>query len=579
MKKMNGADLVRQIVNHQDFKLENLLDFVRKSEPEWLEFKAAILPETWELDTKGEKKFEYDTKKENLTNFIWDVAKEVIAMANTCGGAIVLGVDNDGNIVGLDNSDKDKRLAESEDKFTREVLDVCFKPDSQEWRCFKNSYKISSKTLYSMIEYKFVEAKNKKVVFIIVEPIPSKNKLLYVNDTSNKREFIYVRDKGETGRVREYYLKSEIEEYDNSRKQAKNSFNLVYDRYVERLKKQSDEPHVSSYLYDNEIRNLAYKTEIINSLDASKSFLTKLIYKIPLNFRIKDLTSTIKDFKREIKIDNFGYFSKCDISTNKILRESTKDIFVWAKIEECDLPLIYTLDFSKLKGKSKIRITNLKSSSGLYLNSIEMIPVRDYCCLSFNLQGDKIAVEDYLGLVSRRMFGGIEFSNGNKCFDEVKPTISGFIKEITKCVKENREIQISNLHLNSSGEKPIVMQYLLFDDKFEIDPSNKISSVIFNLISTLSRPKIEYPKNDLPRIWQHNDSLDTLYGFHSSSLSCFANSKNEFNTNTKPIVFMKANYFQWLITNELRDSKKSLDSVSNTFTENVRKTFFEKLKK
>ena len=46
---------------------------------------------------------EYCELKMMLTK---DIKKEIIAFANTNGGKIYIGVDDDGNIIGIDNPDK-----------------------------------------------------------------------------------------------------------------------------------------------------------------------------------------------------------------------------------------------------------------------------------------------------------------------------------------------------------------------------------------------------------------------------------------------------------------------------------------
>ena len=45
--------------------------------------------------------------KRELTN---DIAKEIIALANTKGGQIIIGIDDEGNVIGVNNS---KQVCES----------------------------------------------------------------------------------------------------------------------------------------------------------------------------------------------------------------------------------------------------------------------------------------------------------------------------------------------------------------------------------------------------------------------------------------------------------------------------------
>lgn len=75
------------------------MKLVGQSETEWLELKAASYPEGGRF-----------AQGRNTDDYRWNVAKAVIALANSIGGVVLLGVADDGSVVGLEASDpKEKR--------------------------------------------------------------------------------------------------------------------------------------------------------------------------------------------------------------------------------------------------------------------------------------------------------------------------------------------------------------------------------------------------------------------------------------------------------------------------------------
>jgi len=97
---------------------------VPKSEDKFIEFKKTFQIDSKEKELRLAGKTEAaDGRKKDQKKNEHDIKKEISialsAFGNTMGGKLFIGVDDDGNVVGLD--DDLKRCGDSFDKFTREV--------------------------------------------------------------------------------------------------------------------------------------------------------------------------------------------------------------------------------------------------------------------------------------------------------------------------------------------------------------------------------------------------------------------------------------------------------------------------
>jgi hypothetical protein len=90
-----------------------LIQIAGRTETDWLEWKAASGPGTW------------PRKDWNSDDFRWHIAEAVVALANTHGGCVLVGVDDDGNAVGLDASDpRGIRATQGSEAFRRYFFDT-----------------------------------------------------------------------------------------------------------------------------------------------------------------------------------------------------------------------------------------------------------------------------------------------------------------------------------------------------------------------------------------------------------------------------------------------------------------------
>lgn len=108
---MNAFEFINQALAIKNNELDSIINLTEGGEVDWLEFKAAIRAQSPQEDAES-----------NEGDYIFNLVKALVSMANGTGGLVVLGIDDGGNAVGLDKSgfDSDK------DKFTRELSHKVF---------------------------------------------------------------------------------------------------------------------------------------------------------------------------------------------------------------------------------------------------------------------------------------------------------------------------------------------------------------------------------------------------------------------------------------------------------------------
>lgn len=186
----NGRDLVARILNHPRGGVAALLRLSERQETEWLEFKAALHPEGGHFEV-GTKQADYD----------WHVAKATVAMANSVGGAVILGLDDDIHPIGLIPSDPNHTLnTKGREAFNRQVVQkalVC-----KEWKTGRNGTIQLGGDLNHLIDIRNADYQGHYLVVILVSPVPD-DELLEVTENHNNRERVLtpVRARGALGQV------------------------------------------------------------------------------------------------------------------------------------------------------------------------------------------------------------------------------------------------------------------------------------------------------------------------------------------------------------------------------------------
>jgi hypothetical protein len=201
----NGRDLAANILNHPKGGIGALLRFVATQETEWLEFKAAIYPVSG-FET-GEKEDDYR----------WNLVKAVIAMANGIGGAVILGLNDNGEAVGLTPSDPKGILAsQGREKFNRKIV-----KDSlvrQSWKTGLNGVFTLDGCLESLIEIRNFEYQELPVTVVLVSPVPEGQCLEVCQLFNNHKTYItFARAHGDQGEVLKLQSQKEIRVHEQTR--------------------------------------------------------------------------------------------------------------------------------------------------------------------------------------------------------------------------------------------------------------------------------------------------------------------------------------------------------------------------
>ena len=105
---MNGFEFASEALSLKKYELDAIVNLTEKSEVDWLEYKAAIRPQNPQEETGS-----------NDADYIFNLVKALVSMANGSGGLVILGIDDDGNAVELEKSG----FNGDRDLFTRHISD------------------------------------------------------------------------------------------------------------------------------------------------------------------------------------------------------------------------------------------------------------------------------------------------------------------------------------------------------------------------------------------------------------------------------------------------------------------------
>ena len=176
--------------------MEALIKLAGEQEADWLEFKAAIRPPDGQAPDPGE----------NLADYRWNVAKALIAMLNSCGGVVLLGVDDAGEPVGLEASDRKSSLRNGIDAFERNVVVPAIFPENGKWNAQRaGTWVTNTRLLSNKIVMQSAVYRDKSVLAFIVDPLPRGEELLPVEQAAQKREWLLIRRPGSIGQIEQLY--------------------------------------------------------------------------------------------------------------------------------------------------------------------------------------------------------------------------------------------------------------------------------------------------------------------------------------------------------------------------------------
>jgi hypothetical protein len=116
---MDGFEFASEALSLKRYELDIIVDLTEKSEVDWLEFKAAIRPQNPQ-----------EAAISNDADYIFHLVKALVSMTNGSGGLVVLGIDDDGNAVGLEKSG----FTGDRDHFTRDISNKVLLQQGGWWR-------------------------------------------------------------------------------------------------------------------------------------------------------------------------------------------------------------------------------------------------------------------------------------------------------------------------------------------------------------------------------------------------------------------------------------------------------------
>ena len=176
--------LVEQVLQDNDSRLEPLIELAGGQETEWLEFKAA-------MPTSGDGL--------NAQDYAWHVVKALVALTNTGGGAVLLGVDDAGTAVGLEPSDPKNFLDGGFDSFARNVIRARI-TDRREWKGANAHHRLGQGERLIDVRIRRGSHQGKTVAVLVVGPRAAGGDLLLVERLRpTPKELCLVRSLGDVG--------------------------------------------------------------------------------------------------------------------------------------------------------------------------------------------------------------------------------------------------------------------------------------------------------------------------------------------------------------------------------------------
>ena len=246
-EKISGYQLAEHLLCEGG--VEALIRYARKSETDWLELKAGmcLLPEH-----KKQGKTEKD--------LYWNIAKEVIALMNTSGGALVIGVKEETlNLVSLEDNDPRHIISEkSIDCYIRDFVRANVWPSNLMWSDYGKPWELTDKQFpadlisYYHPSYTGPDGRSGEVVVLLIKPVEK----IRLARKEQKYFALFKRTRGEVGEAQPIFDPDVIDEYRASREIASAFYANIRDQF------DGDKAATSeSEMLDNAIRAYHAKLE------------------------------------------------------------------------------------------------------------------------------------------------------------------------------------------------------------------------------------------------------------------------------------------------------------------------------
>ncbi len=260
-----------RVLKHPRGGLEALLEIAGGSESEWVELKATTHPQDGHFENG-----------DNEDDYRWDVARAVIALANSIGGVVLLGVDDKGKPFGLEASDPDgKRVTEGAEAFRRKVILQQVLNPGKGWRTGRRgTFKVSAQhrpLLERLVTLEEVRCGEKFALAILVDPVPRGYGHVVVEKTTggNSVRVVYARKRGAVGEIIELPIEDPavLRTHDGRHTRYEQETGLAWDRFLAsvRIARPAQEliPEIQRYL--GRITNqLSWVDGVFTPLDAER---------------------------------------------------------------------------------------------------------------------------------------------------------------------------------------------------------------------------------------------------------------------------------------------------------------------
>lgn len=348
----NGYELAYNILTDG---IDILLDFANfqtshnNSESDWLELKTSCF---------HNNKLENNETKDD---YLWNCAKSAIGFANSCGGIIIIGITDNGDILGVD-----EKTTRNIGNFKNKVFD----PDKG-WNTSKHGLiKTSAISLTSLIECNIFNVKNKIILCTLIKPVPNEYFPIEIAFLGKRiPNEIFIRNSGSYGEVERVQSNKDLEIYKEDRKQKLKWANVwnQYLKYIDKAKQSIELKTKKDTNLQEILKNYEKIERIIDNspLDAVEEISSSL--NIIIIYIIDDINNKIglKKHRIEYEKDNSIVINAEDwnyIVNNCLPYYYNKEIpaaFVSLNIEEVqrnlkDLKILNNIEKKNIRDLKKI---------------------------------------------------------------------------------------------------------------------------------------------------------------------------------------------------------------------------------
>ncbi len=224
-KPISAYDLCSRVLTASEGDASALIKLAGGQETDWLEFKATCEPPSSGIEIGS-----------NADDFRWHVAKAVVALANTHGGCLLLGVDDEGKAVGLAPSDPSGKIEkEGMDLFLQHLDQAVFRRVAG-WKCSKKGLITFDDSLpENLIDYRLASLGGVPVIAVLVKPAAAGESCLYCCEMlqGKKLIFVLIRKAGHLGQTQKITHPKEIFSWQKERKPTSHHFSELWKRFEE----------------------------------------------------------------------------------------------------------------------------------------------------------------------------------------------------------------------------------------------------------------------------------------------------------------------------------------------------------